>query len=70
MRVFTVFGLNLSKMKVLIVKSIFHFHAGLAPVAEQIFMMGAPGPLNARFTEVPYQKVDLNKFPWLDCPDF
>lgn len=68
-KVFTAFGLSLSDMKVLVVKSIFHFHAGFAPVAEQILMMGAPGPLNARFTEVPYQKADLNKYPWIDNPD-
>ena len=69
-KVFTAFGLNLSDMKALVVKSIFHFHAGFAPVAEQILMMGAPGPLNARFTEVPYQKTDLNKYPWTNNPDY
>ena len=69
-KVFTAFGLNLADMEVLVVKSIFHFHAGFAPIAEQILLMGAPGPLNTRFTEVPYQKADLNKFPWINYPDF
>ncbi|MGB1271507.1 MAG: MlrC C-terminal domain-containing protein [Endozoicomonas sp.] len=66
--IFIRFGLDLGSMKLLVVKSIFHFYAGFAPVAEEILLMGAPGPLNARFTEVPYQKANLQKFPCLDNP--
>ncbi len=66
--VFTSFGIDLSHMKVLLVKSIFHFYAGFAAVAEDVLLMGAPGPLNPDFTQVPYEKADCHKFPWFENP--
>ncbi len=66
--VFTAFGIDLSCIKALVVKSIFHFYAGFAPIAEEVLLMGAPGPLNPDFTKVPYKQADLHKFPWLDNP--
>jgi microcystin degradation protein MlrC len=66
--IFTKFGLLLSQLKVLIVKSIFHFHAGFAPVASSILLASPPGALNMRFTEIPYQKANLDKFPWRENP--
>ena len=64
--VFTAFGLDLSKLKTIVVKSIFHFYTGFKPIAEDILIMAAPGPLNACFTEIPYKKANIDKFPWKD----
>ncbi|WP_062263305.1 M81 family metallopeptidase [Endozoicomonas arenosclerae] len=66
--VFTKFGLSLAALNIVVVKSIFHFHAGFAPVAESILLMSPPGALNMNFTEIPYTQPDLNKFPWQDTP--
>ncbi|KEQ18257.1 hypothetical protein GZ78_12080 [Endozoicomonas numazuensis] len=66
--VFTHFGLSLETLAIVVVKSIFHFHAGFAPVSASIFLMSPPGALNMNFTEIPYTKPDLNKFPWQDTP--
>lgn len=66
--IFTSFDIDLSRIKGLVVKSIFHFYAGFAPVASGVLLMGAPGPLNPDFTKVPYKKAGLHKFPWKNDP--
>ncbi|WP_461535414.1 M81 family metallopeptidase [Spongorhabdus nitratireducens] len=66
--IFTTFGLKLEQLKLLVVKSTFHFYAAFESVAEQIILMAAPGPLNTRFQEIPYQHADLHKYPWVDDP--
>ena len=65
--VFTCFGLSLQQIDVMIVKSIFHFYAAFAP-ASKVILMITPGALNASFTEIPYQKLSTDKYPWLDDP--
>ena len=66
--VFTQLGLQLSELQLMVVKSMFHFHAGFTPIAEKIILMGAEGALNTRFSEIPYQKVNTCQFPWVDDP--
>lgn len=66
--IFTQFGLDLAQLRFLIVKSLYHFQAGFAPVASEILFMSAPGALNTRFTEIPYKKVSTNKHPWVADP--
>jgi len=66
--VFSNFGINPKEKNLLVIKSTQHFYAGFAPIADQIIYMAAPGAIPPRFTEIPYQRVDLNKYPWQDDP--
>jgi len=66
--VFTNFGIDISKKRMLVVKSTQHFYAAYAPIASEVIYMAAPGAISPRFTEIPFKQVDLNKFPWVDDP--
>ena len=66
--VFTNFGIDLSQKQLLVVKSNQHFYAGFEPVASAILYMASPGSVAPRFTEIPYTRVDLHKFPWVENP--
>ncbi len=67
-QVFSNFGIDPMQKRLLVVKSTQHFYAGYAPIASEIVYMAAPGAIAPRFTEIPYTRVDLNKFPWVDDP--
>ena len=67
-QVFRHFGLEPEKRSLLIVKSTQHFYGSFAPIAAEVLYMSAPGAIPPQFTEIPYQNVDLHKFPWLDDP--
>lgn len=66
--VFTNFGIDVSKKKLLVVKSTQHFYAGYAPIASEIIYMAAPGAIAPIMKEIPFTRVDLNKYPWVDDP--
>ena len=66
--VFSNFGIDPASKRLLVVKSTQHFYAGFAPIAAEIIYMAGPGAIPPRFTEIPYQRVDLRKYPWLDDP--
>ena len=66
--VFTNFGIDVTQKKLLVVKSTQHFYAGYAPIASQIIYMAAPGAIAPIMKEIPFQRVDLNKYPWVDDP--
>ena len=66
--VYTNFGIDVASKRILVVKSSQHFFAGYAPVASEIIYMAAPGAVAPRYTEIPYQRVDLHKYPWVDDP--
>ena len=66
--VFSNFGIDPSQKRLLVVKSSQHFYAGFAPIASQIVYMAAPGAVAPRFAEIPFKRVDLQKYPWLDDP--
>ena len=67
-QVFSHFGIDPLKKRLLVVKSMHHFYAGFAPIASEIIYMAAPGAVAPRYTEIPYKRVDLNKYPWVDDP--
>jgi microcystin degradation protein MlrC len=67
-QVFSNFGIDPLKKRLLVVKSAQHFYAGFAPIASKIIYMAGPGAVAPRFKEIPYQRVDLNKYPWVDNP--
>lgn len=66
--VFSNFGIDPMQKRILIVKSTQHFYAGFSPLEGEILYMAAPGAIAPRFTEIPYQRANLHKFPWLADP--
>ena len=66
--VFTNFGIDAATKRLLVVKSTQHFYAGFAPIAAEILYMAAPGAVAPIMTDIPYTRVDRNKFPWVDDP--
>ncbi|MDE2821122.1 MAG: M81 family metallopeptidase [Chloroflexota bacterium] len=66
--VFSNFGIDPQSKRLLVVKSTQHFYAGFSPIADEIIYMAAPGAIPPLFTEIPYQRADLNKYPWVDDP--
>ena len=67
-QVFSNFGIDPLKKRLLVVKSAHHFYAGFEPIASKIIYMAAPGAVAPRYLEIPYKRVDLNKYPWVDDP--
>ena len=65
---FSSVGIDPLAKRLLVVKSTQHFYAGFAPIASKIIYMSAPGAIAPQFTAIPYQHVDLHKFPWVDDP--
>ncbi len=69
--VFSNFGIDPASKRLLVVKSTQHFYAGFATPevgASEIIYMAGPGAVAPRFREIPYQRADLRKYPWLDDP--
>ena len=66
--VFTKLGVDVKKKHILVVKSSQHFYAAFAPIASQIIYMAAPGAVAPRYTESPFKRVDLHKYPWVEDP--
>ena len=69
--VFSNFGIDPASKRLLVVKSTQHFYAGFSRPevgASEIIYMAGPGAVAPRFREIPYQRADLRKYPWLDDP--
>jgi microcystin degradation protein MlrC len=64
---FTKLGLDLTQRRIVIVKSIQHFHAGFAPIASAILYAAPPGALQPDFLNMPYTKRTAPYWPkWAD----
>jgi microcystin degradation protein MlrC len=61
--VFTNVGIDPTQKKLLIVKSMQHFHAGFAPIAAKILYVSAPGALVPEMTQIPYQRANPKLWP-------
>ena len=66
--VFSNLGVDPSQKRLMVVKSSQHFYAGFASIASKIIYMAAPGAVAPRYTEIPFTRVDLHKYPWIDDP--
>ena len=66
--VFSNLGVDPNQKRLMVVKSSQHFYAGFAPIASKIIYMAAPGAVAPRYTEIPFKRVDLHKYPWIDDP--
>lgn len=60
---FSNLGIDPRQKRVLVVKSMQHFHAGFAPIAAEILYVAAPGALMPDFKALPYQKVNRSIWP-------
>ncbi len=65
---FTKLGVDLSKMKVVVVKSMQHFHAAYAPIASEVLYVAAPGALVPDWSLLPYQKANKHQWPLVENP--
>jgi microcystin degradation protein MlrC len=60
---FTGLGCDLGPMRIIVVKSSQHFHAGFAPIASRVLYADAPGTLTLDLRRLDYRKADLNRWP-------
>ncbi|MBM3644048.1 MAG: M81 family metallopeptidase [Alphaproteobacteria bacterium] len=65
---FTNIGIDPSARKVVVVKSMQHFHAEYAPVASEILYVAVPGAVAPDFLNMPYTKVDRRQWPFVANP--
>jgi microcystin degradation protein MlrC len=66
---FSQVGIDPLARKILVVKSMQHFHAGFAPIASEILYVAAPGTLPWDFRTVPYTKAARPVWP-IDADPF
>ena len=65
---FTHVGIDPTKRKVVVVKSMQHFHEAYAPIAADILYVPAPGAVAPSFSELPYTKASINQWPFIEDP--
>ena len=61
--IFSKLGIDYASRKILVVKSMQHFHAAYAPVAAEIIYVSAPGTLSFDFARLPYTKLSRPLWP-------
>jgi microcystin degradation protein MlrC len=66
--IFTGMGIDLSRKRVVVVKSTNHFYSRFAPIAKRIIHMATPGAVAWDFEHIDYKKRALNYFPRVDDP--
>jgi microcystin degradation protein MlrC len=65
---FTNVGVDPSARKVVVVKSMQHFHAEYAPVASEILYVAVPGAVAPDFLKLPYVKASRAQWPFVADP--
>ena len=65
---FTKLGVDPSTKKVVVVKSMQHFHAAYAPIASEVVYVAAPGTLVPDWKLLPYTKADKGQWPFVANP--
>ncbi len=65
---FTKLGVDPSTKKVVVVKSMQHFHAAYAPIASEVVYVAAPGALVPDWALLPYTKADKTQWPFVANP--
>lgn len=62
-------GVDPSTKKVVVVKSMQHFHAAYAPIASEVVYVAAPGALVPDWAQLPYKKADARaQWPFVADP--
>ena len=65
---FTSVGIDPSTRRVLVVKSMQHFHAAYAPIASEILYVAVPGAVAPDVRALPYRKASRQQWPFVDDP--
>lgn len=65
---FTDLGMDLQKMKAIVVKSSQHFHAGFGPIASEVIYISGPGAITPDYANIPFTKRDPNYWPKVENP--
>ncbi|MBL8361670.1 MAG: M81 family metallopeptidase [Rubrivivax sp.] len=60
---FTGLGVDLTRQRVVVVKSSQHFHAAYAPIASRVIYADAPGSVSTDLSALPYRKVRRPRWP-------
>jgi microcystin degradation protein MlrC len=65
--IFSDFGIDPMRKKILVVKSFQHFYGAFAPIAAEIVYMSGPGAMPANPRLIPYRRLDTTLFyPWAE----
>lgn len=62
--VFTQFDIDLAARRIIIVKSMQHFHAAFAPLAKKVIYMGSPGTASREFKTLTYRNIPRPMWPF------
>ncbi len=65
---FTAAGIDAGARRVLVVKSMQHFHAAFAPITDDILYVAGPGAVSPEITTLPYRKASRNQWPFVANP--
>jgi microcystin degradation protein MlrC len=65
---FTKLGVDPLTKKVVVVKSMQHFHAAYAPIASEVVYVAVPGALVPDWSLLPYKKADKAQWPFVANP--
>lgn len=60
---FTQFGVELERKRIVALKSTNHFHAAFAPIAQAVLYVDGGGPIPRDVTKVPYTRIDRPIWP-------
>ena len=65
---FTAAGIDAGACRVLVVKSMQHFHAAFAPIAADILYVAASGSVSPDVTALPYRRARRDQWPFIENP--
>lgn len=65
---FTNVGIDPASRAVVVVKSMQHFHASFAPIAEDVLYVAVPGAVTPDVTTLDYAKARRDQWPFVDDP--
>lgn len=67
--IFSDLGIDPTRKRLLIPKSVQHFYAAFAPIAGEIIYMAARGAVAPDPRQIPYRRLDTsNMYPWISTP--
>lgn len=67
--IFTDLGIDPASKRLLIPKSLQHFHGAFAPIAKEVIYMAAPGAVPPDPRLISYRRVDTARlYPWIEEP--
>jgi microcystin degradation protein MlrC len=68
LELFTAFGVDPARKRLLVLKSANHFRAAYDPIAAEVLYVDAGGALPSDPRDIPYTAFDRVAWPWLDDP--